>query len=100
MPTSLPIELSRSVGSVKYQIFDIYSMTRPILSVAVMKVHEEGRLYLTEPASKHLPEFSKKLRPQGKCQHNQKKGTMGMIARRSGYVLSPGNAPVRLRQPL
>jgi CubicO group peptidase (beta-lactamase class C family) len=40
-------------------IFRIYSMTKPLVSVAAMMVMEDGRLVLTDPVSKFLPEFSK-----------------------------------------
>jgi CubicO group peptidase (beta-lactamase class C family) len=36
-------------------IFRIYSMTKPIVSVAVMMLVEEGRLCLSDPISRHLP---------------------------------------------
>ena len=32
-------------------------MTKPITSVAVMMLYEEGRFLLDEPVSKYLPEF-------------------------------------------
>ncbi len=38
-------------------IFRIYSMTKPITSVAVMTLFEEGRFLLNDPVSKFLPEF-------------------------------------------
>ena len=38
-------------------IFRIYSMTKPIVSVAVMMLFEEGRLFLHDPVAKYLPEF-------------------------------------------
>ncbi len=38
-------------------IFRIYSMTKPIVSVAAMMLVEEGRLGLHEPISKFIPEF-------------------------------------------
>jgi len=38
-------------------IFRFYSMTKPITSVAVMMLYEEGRLKLDDPVSKYLPEF-------------------------------------------
>jgi CubicO group peptidase (beta-lactamase class C family) len=43
----------------KDAIFRIYSMTKPLVSVAAMMVMEDGRLVLTDPVSKFLPEFSK-----------------------------------------
>jgi CubicO group peptidase (beta-lactamase class C family) len=38
-------------------IFRICSMTKPITSVAVMMLYEEGRFLLDDPISKYLPEF-------------------------------------------
>ena len=38
-------------------IFRIYSMTKPITTVAAMMLVEEGRLALEDPVAKHLPEF-------------------------------------------
>ena len=39
-------------------IFRIYSMTKPIASVALMMLHEEARFHLSDPVAKYLPEFS------------------------------------------
>lgn len=41
----------------KDSIFRIYSMTKPIVSVAVMMLWEEGRFDLDDPVSKYMPEF-------------------------------------------
>src|SRR5688572_33102063 len=38
-------------------IFRIYSMSKPITSVAVMMLVEEGKLGLDDPVAKYLPEF-------------------------------------------
>jgi CubicO group peptidase (beta-lactamase class C family) len=38
-------------------IFRIYSMSKPITSVAMMMLYEEGRFQLNEPVSKYIPEF-------------------------------------------
>jgi CubicO group peptidase (beta-lactamase class C family) len=38
-------------------VFRIFSMTKPVVSVAAMILVEEGRLGLHEPISKYLPEF-------------------------------------------
>jgi CubicO group peptidase (beta-lactamase class C family) len=38
-------------------IFRIASMTKPVTSVAVMMLVEEGKLLLTEPVSKYIPAF-------------------------------------------
>ena len=39
-------------------IFRIYSMTKPIVSLAVMQLMERGQLLLSDPVARHLPEFS------------------------------------------
>jgi CubicO group peptidase (beta-lactamase class C family) len=38
-------------------LFRIYSMTKPIVSVAAMTLVEEGRLFLTDPLTRYLPAF-------------------------------------------
>ena len=39
-------------------IFRIYSMTKPIASVALMRLYEEGRFQLDDPASAFVPELA------------------------------------------
>jgi CubicO group peptidase (beta-lactamase class C family) len=39
-------------------IFRIYSMTKPIVSVAAMMLVEEGRLVITDPVAKYIPAFA------------------------------------------
>ena len=39
-------------------IFRIYSMTKPIISVAIMMLVEQGRLLISQPVSHFLPEFA------------------------------------------
>src|SRR5688572_4434813 len=39
-------------------MFRLYSMTKPIASVAVMMLQEEGRLQVTDPVSRYLPELA------------------------------------------
>ena len=38
-------------------IFRIYSMTKPVVSVAAMQLVERGQLLLSDPVAQHLPEF-------------------------------------------
>ena len=38
-------------------IFRVYSMTKPVVSVAAMMLFDQGRLFLTDPVAKYLPEF-------------------------------------------
>jgi CubicO group peptidase (beta-lactamase class C family) len=47
-------------------IFRIMSMTKPVTSVAVMMLYEEGKLFLTDPVSKFIPAFkSQQVLEQG-----------------------------------
>lgn len=39
-------------------IFRIYSMTKPVVSVAAMMLVEQGRLMINEPVAKYLPAFA------------------------------------------
>ena len=36
-------------------IFSIASMTKPMVSVAIMMLHDEGKLFLSDPVGKYLP---------------------------------------------
>ena len=42
----------------KDTIFRIYSMTKPIISVAAMSLVEDGMLALEDPVEKYIPEFA------------------------------------------
>lgn len=46
-----------SAAMPKDAIFRICSMTKPITSVAIMLLYEEGRFMLSDPVSKFIPEF-------------------------------------------
>jgi len=39
-------------------IFRIYSMTKPIVSTALMMLVEDGRLFVADPVAKYIPEFA------------------------------------------
>jgi len=39
-------------------VWRIYSMTKPITSVVIMDLQEEGKLKLSDPASKYIPELA------------------------------------------
>jgi CubicO group peptidase (beta-lactamase class C family) len=39
-------------------LYPIFSMTKPVTSVALMMLYEEGRFHLFDPVSKFIPEFS------------------------------------------
>jgi CubicO group peptidase (beta-lactamase class C family) len=48
-------DLARQLPMEKDTIFRIYSMSKVITSVAVMTLHEEGRIKLDDPVAKYLP---------------------------------------------
>ena len=53
----------------KDTIFRIVSMTKPLTSTAIMLLYEEGKLLLSDPVSKYIPEFKNpkvlELLPEG-----------------------------------
>lgn len=51
-------------------IFRIYSMSKPITSVAAMMLFEEGRFHLDDPVAKFLPEFTQMQVLVGGDAHN------------------------------
>src|SRR5438094_1466750 len=50
MESGLPVELDT--------VFGIYSMTKPITSVAAMMLYEEGAFELKDPVSRYIPSFA------------------------------------------
>lgn len=50
-------DLARNTAMEKDSIFRIFSMTKPITSVAMMILYEEGKWLLTDPIEKYIPEF-------------------------------------------
>ena len=48
---------SKQIPMKKNSIFRIYSMTKPIVSVGTMILNEKGKIYLSEPIHKYLPEL-------------------------------------------
>lgn len=53
------IALQWSSGVAEDAIFRIASMTKPITSVAFMLLVEQGKVALTDPVAKYIPEFAK-----------------------------------------
>ena len=51
-------DVATRVPMQKDSIFRIYSMTKPLASLAAMMLVEDGKLQLTDPVSRHLPEFA------------------------------------------
>lgn len=72
-------------------IFRIASMTKPIASVALMMLYEEGYFLLTDPISKWLPEFA-----------DMKVAAAAPPAERIGapYKLVPASRPITIKHVL
>jgi CubicO group peptidase (beta-lactamase class C family) len=49
---------AQSAPMTRDSIFRIYSMTKPIVSVGIMQLVEDGFLLLSEPLAKYIPEFA------------------------------------------
>jgi len=49
---------SRGVAMRHDSVFRIFSMTKPIASVALMRLAEEGRVLLRDPLAKYIPAFA------------------------------------------
>jgi CubicO group peptidase (beta-lactamase class C family) len=88
--TSQPIELD--------SIFRIYSMSKPITTVAAMMLYEEGKFQLTDPVEKYLPEFKNilVLTEDGKLEKQARPFTIQMLmSHTAGLTYGVfGNTPV------
>jgi len=49
---------AQSAPMTRDSIFRIYSMTKPIVSIGIMQLVEDGYLVLNEPLAKYIPEFA------------------------------------------
>ena len=82
-------------------IFRIYSMSKPITSVAVMMLYEEGHFQLTTPVSKFIPEFENMKvynEDQTEVLDAKKKITVKhLLMHTAGLTYGWGNKPVDAR---
>lgn len=68
-------------------IFQVMSMTKPVTSVAILMLVEEGRVALNDPVSKYLPEFApKKITLRDMLTHTSGMPEMGPEATREIYT--------------
>jgi CubicO group peptidase (beta-lactamase class C family) len=49
---------AQSTPMTQGSIFRVYSMTKPIVSIGIMQLVEDGYLLLSEPLAKYIPEFA------------------------------------------
>lgn len=73
----------------KNTIFRVVSMTKPLTSTAIMLLYEEGKLLLSDPVSKYIPEFN-----------NQKVLELQPKGAEFEYRLVPAKRPVTVRDLL
>ena len=82
----------------KDSIFRIYSMSKPITTVAAMMLYEEGKFQLTDPVEKYLPEFKNilVLTEDGKLEKQNRPFTIQMLmSHTAGLTYGVfGNTPV------
>jgi CubicO group peptidase (beta-lactamase class C family) len=78
-------------------IFRIYSMTKPITSVAFMMLFERGLVRLEDPVTKFIPEFKdlKILGPHGQLEPIQREITLHMLlTHTAGLCYAEWESPV------
>jgi CubicO group peptidase (beta-lactamase class C family) len=51
-------DIDAGVPMAEDSLFQIWSMTKPITSVALLTLLEEGRFQLTDPVARHIPAFA------------------------------------------
>ena len=77
-------------------IFRIASMTKPITSVAIMMLYEEGKLSLTDPVSRFIPAFKQQrvMGQDGGATENARRGMTirDLLTHRSGLTYGFLNA--------
>jgi len=83
----------------KDAIFSLASMTKPIVSTALMMLWEDGRFMLDDPISKWLPSYAKKevLDPlTGRRAPAQPVTVRHVLSHTSGLSLTPSTSPAPL----
>ena len=75
-------------------VFRLASMTKPIVSVALMLLAEEGKVQLQHPVSRYLPEFAQqKVGPQGEAVERAAT-VQDLLRHTSGLTYGLGRDPV------
>ena len=78
-------------------LFRIYSMTKPITSVAVMMLHEEGRFQISDPVSRYLPELAKPQVGSERADAPREITIQDLLRHTSGFTYgNRGETPVHL----
>lgn len=74
-------------------IFRIASMTKPVTSLAVLMLYEEGKLQLTDPVSVYIPEFEKMKvwTPEGEVDAERQITIYDLLTHNSGLAYENGH---------
>jgi CubicO group peptidase (beta-lactamase class C family) len=70
-------------------IFRVASMTKPVTSLAILMLYEEGKIDLTDPLSKYVPEFSEMqvIRADGQLEDAEREITIyDLLTHNSGLA--------------
>jgi CubicO group peptidase (beta-lactamase class C family) len=83
-------------------LFRIYSMTKPMASVAAMILVEEGRLQLSDPVAKHLPAFKemKVATPNGEVPAARPMTVQDLLRHTSGLTYGELNTNPVIKEEL
>src|SRR5262245_13078524 len=80
------LEPEKKIPMTKDTIFRIYSMTKPITTVAAMMLFEDGRLALNDPVAKYIPAFKDVMVGEEK-KDAEGKVTLDLVAPRSAMTI-------------
>ncbi len=76
-------------------IFRIYSMTKPVTSLAIMMLAEEGRLLLSDPVSRFIPAFAGLRVGADRAPMRREPTVQDLLRHTSGFVYGHyGESPV------
>ena len=80
------LDPEKKIPMTKDAIFRIYSMTKPITTVAAMMLFEDGRLALNDPVAKYIPAFKDVMVGEEK-KDAEGKVTLDLVAPRSAMTI-------------
>lgn len=75
-------------------VFWIASMTKPVTGVAILMLQDEGKLVVTDPVAKYLPEFANLKTPSGRAADLT---IVQVLTHVSGLGEAPGPAAMKAR---
>ena len=84
-------DLETRQAMTKENIFQLHSMTKPVVAMAALMLAEEGRLSLSDPVQKHLPEFRGQMVRVNDTLHKPARPItiLDLMTHTSGMMLNP-----------